>query len=109
MSRILGDREFFNEHPDHDIRRRPVVPGEVPRSLADRDIREVEARKVSSDILLLRFIDVDGGWTPMLPVFEPDTFLTPEGRREIVSCLNMMDSFSSFAASRCARYESEAE
>jgi hypothetical protein len=45
----------------------------------------------------------------MLPVFEPDTFLTPEGRREILSCLNMMDSFSSFVASCCARHKSEAE
>jgi hypothetical protein len=53
MSDDAADRQFFEAHPDQVVRRRRAVPSEVPRSLAGRDIREVEVRKVSSDILLL--------------------------------------------------------
>jgi hypothetical protein len=101
----LTDREFFDAHPDQDTRRRPVVSDEVPRSLAGRDIREVEVRNVSPDILLRRFIDAHGGLPVMLPIFDTDLFLTAEGRQQVVSCLKMMDGFASFVAS-CARDES---
>jgi hypothetical protein len=35
----LADREFFDAHPDRNVRRRPIVVREVPRSLAGRNIR----------------------------------------------------------------------
>jgi hypothetical protein len=105
---VLTDREFFNAYPDQDIRRRPIVPGELPRSMVGRKIREVEVRNVCPDIHLLRFIDAAGGRPLMLPVFETDLFLTSDGRQKIVACLNMMDGFSSFILS-CARYETEDE
>jgi hypothetical protein len=104
----LTDRQFFDAHPDKDTRRRPIVPGELPRALAGRNICEVEVRNVSPDILLRRFIDAGGGFPVMLPIFASDLFLTAEGRRQIVSCLNMMNGFSSFIAN-CARDELEAE
>jgi hypothetical protein len=104
----LTDREFFDAHPNQDIRRRALFPGELPRSLAGRNIREVEVRNVSPHIFLLRFIDTDGGMPAVLPIFDNDLFLTAEGRQQIVSCLRMMDCIFSFLAST-ARYEPEAE
>jgi hypothetical protein len=77
----LPDYEFFNAHTGKDIRYRRVIPGELPRSLQGRPIREVEVRRLEPGVLLLRFIDADGGWIPMLPVFDPDMFLTLKGRR----------------------------
>jgi hypothetical protein len=106
MSDNLGDRQFFDAHPDQAVRRRRVVSSEVPRSLVGRDIREVEVRNIAPDILLLRFIDADASWPGMLPLFDSDLFLTPAGRQKIVACLNVMDGVSSFIAS-CARYDSE--
>jgi hypothetical protein len=114
----LSDREFFDAHPDQDIRRRLVVPGEVPRSLADHSIREVEVRNVEPGIVLRIFVDADGG--PMrlnfdsadaglpaiLPTVDPDLFLTVQGRKQIVSCLKTLEAVSEFFVS-CARFEHE--
>jgi hypothetical protein len=90
MSDNLGDREFFDAHPHKDIRRRPVIPGELPRSLADSNIHEVEVRRVEPGILLLGFIDTDGGWSAMLPVFDGDLFLTSQGRQKIAEWLSVI-------------------
>jgi hypothetical protein len=100
----LTDGEFFEAHPEQSIRLRPIAQAELPRSLVGRNIRQVEIRNVSPDTLLLRFIDADAAWPAMLPVFDNDLFLTPEGRQKIVSYLNMMNGFSAFMAS-CARTE----
>jgi hypothetical protein len=35
----LTDRDFFDAHLDQNTRRRPIIPGEVQRSLAGRDMR----------------------------------------------------------------------
>jgi hypothetical protein len=108
MSDNLSDREFFDAHPDKDIRRRPVIPDELPGSLAGCNIREVEVRNVEPGVLLQRFIDTDGGWTPMLPIFDAELSSTAEGRKTIASWQTVMDAFSSFVASR-ARPETEDE
>jgi hypothetical protein len=104
----LTDREFFDAHPDQDIRRRPIVPGELPKSLASRNIREVEVRRVEPGVRLLWFIDADGGCTPLLPVFDPNVSSTAKGRQKIASWQRVMDAFSSFIAN-CAQSELDAE
>jgi hypothetical protein len=102
----LSDREFFNAHPDQDIRRRLVVPSELPRSLVGRRVREVEVRNVEPGVLLRRFIDNDGAWIPLFPIFDPELSSTPEGRQKIASWQTVLDAFSSFITS-CARPEPE--
>jgi hypothetical protein len=104
----LTDRKFFDAHPDKETRRRPIIPAELPRSLAGRNIREVEVRNAGPDMLLMRFVDAEAAWPVLLPLFDSDLFLTPEGRQKIVSCLTMMNGFAEFMAG-CARFETEDE
>jgi hypothetical protein len=98
MSHNLSDREFFDAHPDKDIRRRAVIPDELPGSLAGCNIREVEVRDVEPGVLLLRFINTRGGWTPVLPIFDRELSSTADGRQKIGSWQTVMAAFSSFVA-----------